>query len=110
MKGYLKNLEAERDAQKKKAEESTAAAKVPAWISLHMQVAEKRGSAQLFFILCMCLLVCCSSSYSFCAIGSCLGGVVWPLHIEPSLAATPWFKVLTDRTKEAGVDGLTTRQ
>lgn len=67
--GYLAHLEGERDTQKKKAEESTAAAKVPAWISLHMQVAEKRG-------------------------------VVWPLHIEPSLAGSPWFKVLTDRTKE----------
>jgi hypothetical protein len=30
------------------------------------------------------------------------GGVVWPLHIDPTLADSPWFQAMTERTKEAG--------
>eukprot|EP00438_Fugacium_kawagutii_P026240 Skav233555 [mRNA] locus=scaffold563:455381:456481:+ [translate_table: standard] len=44
---YLSHLEKERDAQQKRLDESTAPEKVPAWISLHMQLAEKRGSSDI---------------------------------------------------------------
>jgi hypothetical protein len=44
VKNYLAYLQAEREAQKKR-EAATGDTKVPAWISLHMQVAEKRHSS-----------------------------------------------------------------
>ena len=27
---------------------------------------------------------------------------MWPLHIDPALAHSPWFQAMTERTKEAG--------
>ena len=39
---YLEHLQAEREAQRKRAEEQSGESKTPGWIALHMQVAEKR--------------------------------------------------------------------
>ena len=91
---FKEQLSEQRLKDKEKEDLVAKSDKQPAWVSLHMGVAEKRQGLCVFFF--------------GCGVWQPLarGGISWPLHPQKAIADSEWFCLLTPRMQEASADRL----